>query len=270
MADHQEITLALRVGGEQVRLRARIPQGPITLVELLPVLWSLTELTTGVAARAAAGMGRPVRCGPSCGACCRQLVPIAPAEALALREVVAEMEPQRRAAVEGRFAAAAARLHASGLADRLGATAPGAGTPTGQPAAMTPDRRRDAGLRYFGLGIPCPFLEQESCGIHPHRPLACREYLVSSDPSHCSRPSADDVAVIDLPRRLSMLLITLGAELSPDQPRWLPMTFALAPQVFDAEAVGDTRRPGPELFERVVSWLVHGRAETGTPGQGAD
>jgi hypothetical protein len=35
-------------------------------------------------------------------------------------------------------------------------------------------------VRYFLQGVACPFLEAESCGIHPDRPLACREYLVTS------------------------------------------------------------------------------------------
>ena len=39
---------------------------------------------------------------------------------------------------------------------------------------------------YFALGVACPFLVDGSCGIRPVRPLACREYLVTSDPAYCA------------------------------------------------------------------------------------
>jgi Fe-S-cluster containining protein len=36
--------------------------------------------------------------------------------------------------------------------------------------------------------MPCPFLEDESCSIHPDRPLVCREYLVTSPAELCAGP----------------------------------------------------------------------------------
>jgi Fe-S-cluster containining protein len=51
--------------------------------------------------------------------------------------------------------------------------------------ALPEEQYRTVHPRYFALGIPCPFLEDESCSIHPQRPLICREYLVTSDPALC-------------------------------------------------------------------------------------
>lgn len=31
-----------------------------------------------------------------------------------------------------------------------------------------------------------PFLEDDACSIHPHRPSVCREYLVTSPAEHCA------------------------------------------------------------------------------------
>ena len=42
---------------------------------------------------------------------------------------------------------------------------------------------RILGREYFQLGIPCPFLEEESCSIYHDRPITCREYLVTSPPA---------------------------------------------------------------------------------------
>ncbi|HEY5241787.1 MAG TPA: YkgJ family cysteine cluster protein [Polyangiaceae bacterium] len=42
----------------------------------------------------------------------------------------------------------------------------------------------DAGVAEVirGETVSCPFLEEESCSIHPDRPPICREYLVTSSP----------------------------------------------------------------------------------------
>ena len=89
-------------------------------------------------------------------------------EAEALAGVVAAMPPERQAAVRGRFADAVRRLEGAGLLDP--AAPPGdrflKATDRGDKAATV----REVGRRYFALGIACPFLDDESCGIHPERP----------------------------------------------------------------------------------------------------
>jgi Fe-S-cluster containining protein len=56
----------------------------------------------------------------------------------------------------------------------------------------------DLAMRYFRQGIACPFLENESCSIHESRPLACREYLVTSPAENCSAPSAETIRMVDV------------------------------------------------------------------------
>jgi len=53
-------------------------------------------------------------------------------------------------------------------------------------------------MQYFHEGVPCPFLENESCSIHQSRPLSCREYLVTSPPENCAKPSPETVRVINI------------------------------------------------------------------------
>ncbi len=62
------------------------------------------------------------------------------------------------------------------------------------------------GLRYFALGIPCPFLEDERCTIHPIRPLRCREYMVASPAEHCAHPETKEVIGVKPPVLLSRVL----------------------------------------------------------------
>jgi len=249
VSDEQDFQFELRVGRERIRLSAQIPGTPAALLDLLPLVNSLADLVTQVATREAQALGRQVRCGPGCGACCRQLVPVSPPEVLALRETIGGLAPDHRARVLGRFSENRERLARSGLEGRL-------------REALTQDdggrdSRRALGLAYFALSLPCPFLEQESCSIHPHRPLACREYLVSSDPIHCARADAESLEVLEMPRRLSVLLARLAASKFPGQPEWIPLTLALDETLFDAETVAEPIGPGPRVFEHLITLLAN-------------
>lgn len=256
MSDEQDFQIALRIGRERIRLSVQIPGAPVTLLDLLPLIRSLADLVTEVATREANALGKPVRCGPGCGACCRQLVPVSPPEVLALRETIGGLAPGHRARILGRFCENRERLARSGLEGRLReALAQGEG---GR------DSRRALGLAYFALSLPCPFLEQESCSIHPYRPLACREYLVSSDPIHCARADAESLEVVEMPRRLSILLARLAGSKFPGQPDWIPLTLALDETLFDAEAVAESIGAGPRVFEHLITLL----ANTPLPGPG--
>ena len=46
----------------------------------------------------------------------------------------------------------------------------------------------------------CPFLEEESCSIHPDRPLVCREYLVTSPAELCAGPTQEGVTPVAVPK----------------------------------------------------------------------
>ena len=86
------------------------------------------------------------------------------------------MPEPRRTVIRQRFDAALQKL--VGLIDRM---------PT-----ETAEQRAELSLAYFKFGIACPFLEDESCSIHPDRPMACREHLVSSPAENCRTPRPDN------------------------------------------------------------------------------
>jgi hypothetical protein len=119
MAGSHDYDLRLRIGQERFDLSARIPDAPLSLLDLLPMLRSLTDVVTGVAEREAAAAAQRVRRGPGCGACCRQLVPIAPVEAMALRRTIEELDPDHRRRVEAGFASAVEQLAGTGLLTRI-------------------------------------------------------------------------------------------------------------------------------------------------------
>jgi len=248
---HHEFDVRLRIGRDSIRLALRIPDTPITLVEFLPIVHAISDLSVQAAQREVENGGRVVSCGPSCGACCRQLVPIGPSEALAIRRLVSRLDARHGRRVLDRFARARQHLEDADMRRRIDEMS---------PDAQQSESRRTVGLAYFSLGIACPFLEQESCSIHAERPLACREYLVVTPPRHCSNPEAGRVQTVEMPRRLSMLYQRfverrLG-ERAPGIPRWLPLTAALDESLFDPAALTELQTPGPELFECFLSALA--------------
>ena len=95
------------------------------------------------------------------------------------------MPSERQVVIRERFADGIRRLEAGGVLE--------ASEPTGDRYPIIRDKGNlsatlaDLGARYFRLGIACPFLEAESCGIYEHRPAVCREYHVTSPAEKCSR-----------------------------------------------------------------------------------
>ena len=239
--------LRFRLGRETVYVRAPVPAGPSRLADVLPALGALTDSVVAEAVRQAERQGRTVSCRKGCGACCRQPVPVAQAEAMALAELVAVLPPARQTAVRERFADGLERLAAAGLLDAVRQL----------PEKPDDEERRELGLAYFRQGIPCPFLEDEACSIHPQRPLACREYLVTSPPAACSEPDRGGVERLELPGKVSRALYAFGDGSGQGPVRWMPLLLALEWAGAHPD-LARRRYSGPELFERFVRHLAGG------------
>jgi hypothetical protein len=124
----------------------------------------------------------------------------------------------RRTELEARFHRALAALRDAGVIEKiLSADWSDGGEPATQLA-----------IDYFHARVPCPFLENENCGIHPMRPLSCREYLVTSAPALCADPAAHAVDGVRLPLKLSRALYAFGREVEQDPRGWIPLVFLLA------------------------------------------
>lgn len=254
---HQvDINVRLRVGTRVLNLQGRLPGDAASLAHLLPALQTLTDAVIAAASDEAETQGRRISCGAGCGACCRQLVPIGEAEAIYLTKLIASMPSERRAAIAKRFRKALARVARSGLLAPL----------QDRHASAEPGPRRELGSAYFGLAIPCPFLEDESCSIHAHRPLACREYLVTSPASDCADPVCRRVEVVSLPHRPSSVLFRFSEGDFRGKPRWLPLITLLEwseQHPYRAQPLP----PAPILFERFLHALT-GSIDKGVPTTG--
>ena len=227
MADsgHSTATLRLTMGALRIAHPITVPDSAVEAAEIVPALQGLVN---AVVDAAAADM--VVSCRKGCGACCRQLVPVSRTEGERLLRIVEALPVERRGALKARFAAAEATIEQAGLRDRAGRS------------------DRELSAAYFALGLPCPFLEDESCSIHPERPLVCREYLVTSPAELCAGSAQEGVTPVPVPK------VSLAARtLQDDRDDWFPLALLMA-WARRRPRTGK-RRKGPQWVQRFLQRL---------------
>ena len=190
------VQFALKVQGTRIEVNAQLPDGPIRPAVLLPIIQNLSNSISEISERQAAHIDRHLSCREGCGACCRQAVPITPVEARMLSEWIDAQPEERKAILQARFRQSAERLEESGVAQSIREAS----------SPFDKEKLHALGLRYFTLGIPCPFLEEERCTIYEFRPLRCREYMVVSPAEHCAHPETEEIVGIKPPVLLSQVL----------------------------------------------------------------
>ena len=155
-----------------------VPAKPVKLTRMLPIFQAITSSFVDLSVNVAESQGERVSCQAGCGACCRQPVPLAAIEAFQLAELVESMPEPRRTVIKQRFADGVKRFQENKWFERME-----------RFLELSPKERQTLALEYFYEGVPCPFLEDESCSIHPNRPLSCREYMVTSPAQNCAQPT---------------------------------------------------------------------------------
>jgi Fe-S-cluster containining protein len=247
------LSVEATVGGCHLQISCTVPAGPTRLDDMLPLLMAISDRVVSTAEDATARRGVPISCKKGCGACCRQLVPISPLEARHIARLVSELPEPRRSEIEARFAAAKDKLQQAGLWQRL------------EERQSWPETQvSEIGLEYFRQRIPCPFLEDESCSIHPERPLACREYLVTSPAENCANPAPQLIEWLPLPAKVwvSAARCEPAAE-NEKYLNWVPLIQSL-----DYAATHEEPSPtktGPELVREVLENMSVSTLEAPAP-----
>jgi len=183
-----EVSFALRIGEGTVKASLEVPAGKTTLTQLLPILQDFESDMIHRVTEEAAEAGHPISCRAGCGACCRQMVPISIFEAEALGEWFHTLPQERQAELEARFHRGLTVLKEAGVLEKL----------MQQDWGSDEKSFTQLAIDYFHAGVPCPFLENESCSIHPIRPLICREYLVISPAELCRDPALHQISAIHI------------------------------------------------------------------------
>jgi len=249
----ETVTANVTISGPDWDLQTTVsvPQGPTTVRDLLPFAQSFSDAVVNAVVKTNEGNGQKISCTKGCGACCRQLVPITETEARHIRMVVESLPEPQRTAVRTRFAEARQRLEKYGALEKLL-----------HPEEIPLDKKLAFAMQYFFQGIPCPFLEDESCSIYADRPLVCREYLVTSAVEHCARPTAETIRTVKMPVKVWTALALLDASSSaPEKLPWVPLI--VAPEWAEAHPDEPSPRPGHELLQELFERIKQsGRALT--------
>ena len=231
---------SLKLFGHPVDVVVTAPVDPVQLGAILPLIQQLADTVVDVAVAECHEQHIAISCKKGCGACCAQAVPLAPAEARLIRDLVKALPEPRRSTVRDRFRAARQAIEQAGLLDTFLDT-----------SGLDSAEILELGREYLRLQIPCPFLEDQACSIHPQRPVRCREYLVTSSPEFCAGPEAAAITRVQLPAEVLSAMLAVGGEASHGVARWVPLTVALE----WAESNPDLSMPRPgtrlvqDLFE---------------------
>jgi len=228
MADsgHSTATLRLTVGTLKVAHPITVPNAAVPAADIVPALQGLVNAVVQ-----AAEAEQTISCRKGCGACCRQLVPVSRSEGERLLQVVDALPAERRDTLMKRFAAAEGTIENAGLTARQGRS------------------DHELSAAYFSLHLPCPFLEDESCSIHPERPLVCREYLVTSPAELCAGPKQEGVTPVAVPK------VSLAARgLQDEDDDWFPLALLMAWRRTRPRTV--KRRTGPQWVQRFLKRLA--------------
>lgn len=244
-ANTATVEVQATIGSCSLNMSVSVPAGPAGVDDFLPLLQILSDKVVATAEADAAQRGKCISCQKGCGACCRQLVPLSPADARNIAQLVAGMPEARKSRIVERFAAARRSLEDSSLWEKLN------------------DRRNwpeanvsQIGIDYFKLGIACPFLEEESCSIHRDRPLTCREYLVTSPAEHCASPTSDSIECLPMPAKVWLSAARCEPESTPDRSlNWIPLIQALDWAAYHPAPAAT--KPGPEMLRQLIEGLSH-------------
>lgn len=201
--------VVLSIGGEPLKMSMTVPAGPVKPHRMLPIFQKMTNSFVEMSALAAGAQGETVSCRMGCAACCYHAVPISEMEVYHFAELVESMPEPRRSEVKERFGKAVEHFKSMRWFERMNKIGNLALTET--PKTVS-EEINEAAVEYFRESIPCPFLNvaDQSCSIHESRPLACREYLVTSPAADCSNPTAENIKKVNLLVKPSTILRYVG------------------------------------------------------------
>lgn len=240
----------LEVDGREHLLPIPFQLGEQTITGLLPFAQQLTNELTTLSIAKVESEGKKISCQMGCGACCRQLVAISLVEAQDLARVVSEMPPERQAVIRERFAKGIAKLEATGLLDAKEAKGNRNLIDT-EPGSTQSSIPRIA-KNYFDQGVACPFLENESCGIYPDRPLVCREYHVTSPPERCARIYQIGVDPVPVSRHIGEHLARTAHAVAGLPQQMIPLLLSLEWSAAHPGAAAE-KHEGIDLVRALVS-----------------
>ncbi len=230
--------------GKLPAAQVTVPDIPLGLADLAAPAYDLCNGVVALASKMAAESGKKISCKAGCGACCRQLVPVSAPEAFFIARQALSFGDRQTLLFKQRFSDLRSRLIDTGLWTVL-------------ENMHGAEDQLSVAAQYWDEKLACPFLFNESCGIHAQRPCACGEYNVTSEAEFCARPLAEDVKRITIHRKVTTALAKTTASLVSAPPMLIPLS--MVPYWCETNAaLGAMRWNGVELFDRMLGFALKG------------
>ncbi|MCP4451810.1 MAG: YkgJ family cysteine cluster protein [Planctomycetes bacterium] len=203
------VSRIISVFGVQKNISIQILDPEARLSDLVPLARALTDAMVSEAIDRSRQLGKRVVCDRKCAACCSYLVPLSIPEVIHLHDEVQSFSPEQSREFWENSLSVATRLLEGDSSE-----------------AVDGESSLDAvGEWYSDKQVACPFLEQDLCAIYDHRPLACREHLVTTPAPACSPEAVGHVEKPELPCSVLEAIGKVAAQLegTPVEAIMLPL-----------------------------------------------
>ena len=232
--------LDLKILGTSFQRSITVPPGPTRLADVVPTARWLADDLSQLVVRQALAEGCEIPCVKGCAACCRAMVPLSMPEVFCLwDEMLATTSPDRQNLLRAMIAADT----------KIRQLPP----PQYTSRCRDPQYLHELGRWYRELDVDCPFLLGPTCICYTKRPVACRQYFVTSSPQHCGTGSSEGRRLA-MPLSMVQALCQLASELMGMEPTAVLLPLAPAWAVHNI-SLADKAWPAEEVFGHFVKIL---------------
>lgn len=227
--------------GRPFRICIGATAGSAKLSDIVPLAWSLADEIYSAVIRYLTERGQYVPCQKGCSSCCKYLVALSIPEIFYIQEYLAKINVNSRKQFMQSCFNAAQRILDIELLDKY-------------------DIRRELddsqlSLWYRELNLQCPFNSENICRIYAHRPLACREHMVTTSPAFCEDTSTNIPEVVTMPLSILEALGRFAADLEQTTTEAIILPLALLCKGDDYIQRSERRRPAKFMAERFIHIL---------------
>ena len=185
------------------------------LSDLVPIAHKVCNRINDLATQDQAKSGKHISCKKGCASCCSYMVPLSSAEAFYLQKHILSLPHEKRRPILHSFLLAARKIAANKR------------PPTDTTGMDEKESLRAISQWYQSMRIKCPFIENNACSHYQVRPLACREFMVTSQPKACSPFAEEPTEVVHLPVSTAEVLMHISNRLEKkvDEAVLLPLAM---------------------------------------------
>jgi Fe-S-cluster containining protein len=239
------ICFELDILGRPARFSIYVAQKQARLSDIIPLARALSTKMAIMVLNRLRGNGKFVPCCKGCSACCNYLIPLSVPEAFRLREEILVLPvEQRRTVFQSCLDTAKIILNEKPKQFEI--------TESAETSCQI--QINEMGKWYASLKLACPFLSNNLCTSYEHRPVACREYIVTGSALLCEDEWSDESHAVQMPISILDCLGQLAAELEQSDIEAVMLPLAL-PWVQENLERGERTWPAVTMVECFVEIL---------------